>query len=106
MFLFRSHHYSLPLSTSNSILLLRTLQSLGIDHAPLIWPGTSAYHLNGVNTPANFDYFPRFNGSFYSMQADAITGLAVKPLFAFNAMFDEINEGESHHPHTYIFFSF
>ncbi|QYS92859.1 hypothetical protein H0G86_000250 [Trichoderma simmonsii] len=79
--------------TTTQIPDSQTLQSLGIDHAPLIWPGTSAYHLNGVNTPANFDYFPRFNGSFYSMQADAITGLAVKPLFAFNAMFDEINEG-------------
>ncbi|KAL6690555.1 hypothetical protein J3F84DRAFT_405068 [Trichoderma pleuroticola] len=79
--------------TTTQIPDSQTLQSLGIDHAPLIWPGTSAYHLNGVNTPANFDYFARFNGSFYSMQADAITSLAVKPLFAFNAMFDEINEG-------------
>ncbi|KAL6796173.1 hypothetical protein GGI42DRAFT_96264 [Trichoderma sp. SZMC 28013] len=79
--------------TTTQIPDSQTLQSLGIDHAPLIWPGTSAYHLNGVNTPANFDYFPRFNGSFYSTQADAITSLAAKPLFAFNAMFDEINEG-------------
>ncbi|PNP58289.1 hypothetical protein THARTR1_01804 [Trichoderma harzianum] len=79
--------------TTTQIPDSQTLQSLGIDHAPLIWPGTSAYHLNGVNTPANFDYFARFNGSFYSMQADAIASLAVKPLFAFNAMFDEINEG-------------
>lgn len=78
----------------------RTLQSLGIDHAPLIWPGTSAYHLNGVTTPANFDYFPRYNGSFYSMQADAITSLPVKPLFAFNAMFDEINEGTFYYTHS------
>ncbi|KAL7816081.1 hypothetical protein V8C44DRAFT_308772 [Trichoderma aethiopicum] len=79
--------------TTTQIPDSQTLQSLGIDHAPLIWPGTSAYHLNGVTTPANFDYFPRYNGSFYSMQADAITSLPVKPLFAFNAMFDEINEG-------------
>jgi hypothetical protein len=29
------------------------------------------------------------------MQADAVTALAAKPLFVFNAMFDEMNEGES-----------
>ncbi|PTB70164.1 hypothetical protein BBK36DRAFT_1173406 [Trichoderma citrinoviride] len=79
--------------TTTQIPDSQTLQSLGIDHAPLVWPGTSAYHLNGVTTPANFDYFPRYNGSFYSMQADAVTSLPAKPLFVFNAMFDEINEG-------------
>ncbi|EHK22933.1 uncharacterized protein TRIVIDRAFT_28185 [Trichoderma virens Gv29-8] len=79
--------------TTTQIPDSQTLHSLGIDHAPLIWPGTSAYHLNGATTPSSFDYFPRYNGSFYSMQADAITSLAIKPLFAFNAMFDEINEG-------------
>ncbi|KAL7917430.1 hypothetical protein ACQKWADRAFT_324647 [Trichoderma austrokoningii] len=76
----------------------RTLKSLGIDHAPLVWPGTSAYHLNGVTNPSAFDYFPRYNGSFYSMQADAVTALADKPLLVFNAMFDEMNEGTGNLP--------
>ncbi|KAL7948165.1 hypothetical protein V8C42DRAFT_343122 [Trichoderma barbatum] len=58
--------------TTTQIPDTQTLHSLGIDHAPLIWPGTSAYHLDG---------------------ADAITSLVIKPLFAFNAMCDEINEG-------------
>ncbi|UKZ74543.1 hypothetical protein TrVFT333_002213 [Trichoderma virens FT-333] len=51
------------------------------------------YHTTTQIPDSHFDYFPRYNGSFYSMQADAITSLAIKPLFAFNAMFDEINEG-------------
>ncbi|KAL7894234.1 hypothetical protein HDV63DRAFT_412833 [Trichoderma sp. SZMC 28014] len=84
--------------TTTQIPDSQTLQSLGIDHAPLVWPGTSAYHLNGVTNPSAFDYFPRYNGSFYSMQADAVTSLAVKPLFVFNAMFDEMNEGTGNLP--------
>ncbi|GFP60360.1 hypothetical protein TASIC1_0017012200 [Trichoderma asperellum] len=84
--------------TTTQIPDSQTLQSLGIDHAPLVWPGTSAYHLNGVTNPSAFDYFPRYNGSFYSMQADAVTSLAIKPLFVFNAMFDEMNEGTGNLP--------
>ncbi|KAK1254024.1 hypothetical protein MKX08_008019 [Trichoderma sp. CBMAI-0020] len=69
------------------------LKSLGKQYAPVIFPGTSALHLNGGNNPSAFDYFPRYNGSFYSAQADALTTMANKPLFIFSAMFDEVNEG-------------
>ncbi|KAK5996295.1 hypothetical protein PT974_03050 [Cladobotryum mycophilum] len=79
--------------TSTQIPDTQLCKSLGIDYAPVIWSGTSAYHLNGQVNPSAFDYFPRFNGSFYSKQADAVTQLAIKPLFVFTAMFDEVNEG-------------
>lgn len=72
----------------------RLLQSLGLKYAPVIFPGTSAYHINGGTNPSAFDYFPRNNGSFFSAQADALTSMSVKPLFIFNAMFDEVNEGK------------
>ncbi|KAL6895231.1 hypothetical protein HDV57DRAFT_1565 [Trichoderma longibrachiatum] len=74
------------------------LQSLGKKYAPVIFPGTSAYHLNGGINPSAFDYFPRYNGSFLSAQADALTSMAIKPLFIFNAMFDEVNEGTQSMP--------
>ncbi|KAK1241972.1 hypothetical protein MKX07_007795 [Trichoderma sp. CBMAI-0711] len=74
------------------------LQSLGKKYAPVIFPGTSAYHLNGGTNPSAFDYFPRYNGSFLSAQADALTSMAIKPLFIFNAMFDEVNEGTQSMP--------
>lgn len=70
------------------------LKSLGKQYAPVVFPGTSAYHLNGGTNPSAFDYFPRYNGSFYSAQADALTSMANKPLFIFSAMFDEVNEGK------------
>lgn len=70
----------------------RLAASLGIQYAPVIWPGTSADHLNGGNNPAGLDYFPRSNGTFYTTQANAV--IAEKPLFIFTAMFDEVNEGK------------
>jgi hypothetical protein len=71
----------------------RLCTSLGIDYAPVIWPGTSADHLNGGNAPTHLDYFPRFNGSFYELQANDV--MSLDPMFIFTAMFDEVNEGKS-----------
>ncbi|EHK46725.1 hypothetical protein TRIATDRAFT_132630 [Trichoderma atroviride IMI 206040] len=79
--------------TSTQVPDAQLLKSLGKQYAPVIFPGTSALHLNGGNNPSAFDYFPRYNGSFYSAQADALTTMANKPLFIFSAMFDEVNEG-------------
>ncbi|KAM0471030.1 hypothetical protein ACHAPX_009600 [Trichoderma viride] len=79
--------------TSTQVPDASLLKSLGKQYAPVIFPGTSALHINGGNNPSAFDYFPRFNGSFYSAQADALTSMANKPLFIFSAMFDEVNEG-------------
>lgn len=72
----------------------RLCTSLGIDYAPVIWPGTSADHLNGRNNPADLDYFPRFNGTFYETQANDV--ISLDPMFIYTAMFDEVNEGKSH----------
>lgn len=71
----------------------RLCSSLGIDYAPVIWPGTSADHLNGGNKPADLDYFPRYNGTFYEMQATS--AMTLDPTFIFTAMFDEVNEGKA-----------
>ncbi|KAL7895994.1 hypothetical protein HDV63DRAFT_411564 [Trichoderma sp. SZMC 28014] len=79
--------------TSTQVPDAALLKSLGKQYAPVIFPGTSALHLNGGSNPSAFDYFPRYNGSFYSAQADALTTMANKPLFIFSAMFDEVNEG-------------
>ncbi|GFP58681.1 hypothetical protein TASIC1_0011004800 [Trichoderma asperellum] len=79
--------------TSVQVPDAQLLKSLGKQYAPVVFPGTSAYHLNGGTNPSAFDYFPRYNGSFYSAQADALTTMANKPLFIFSAMFDEVNEG-------------
>jgi hypothetical protein len=70
----------------------RLASSLGIEYAPVIWPGTSADHLNGGSDPAHLDYFPRYNGSFYGAQANSV--ISLDPLFIFTAMFDEVNEGK------------
>ncbi|PTB41834.1 hypothetical protein M441DRAFT_46943 [Trichoderma asperellum CBS 433.97] len=63
--------------------------SLGKGYVPVAWPGTSNYHL--TNKPANLDYFPRYNGSFYELQVNTV--MKQKPLFIYTAMFDEVNEG-------------
>lgn len=57
---------------------------------PVAWPGTSNYHL--TNKPANLDYFPRYNGSFYELQVNTV--MKQNPLFIYTAMFDEVNEGK------------
>ncbi|KAH8812829.1 hypothetical protein F5884DRAFT_786503 [Xylogone sp. PMI_703] len=75
---------------------VQLVKSFGIDYAPVIWPGTSAYHLNGVTNPSAFDYFPRFNGSFYTTQANSV--MSLDPMFIFTAMFDEVNEGTGSYP--------
>ncbi|PTB65021.1 hypothetical protein BBK36DRAFT_20849 [Trichoderma citrinoviride] len=84
--------------TNTQIPDSQLLQSLGKKYAPVIFPGTSAYHLNGNTNPAAYDYFPRYNGTFFSAQADALTSMDIKPLFIFNAMFDEVNEGTQSMP--------
>ncbi|KAL7935899.1 hypothetical protein V8C35DRAFT_333677 [Trichoderma chlorosporum] len=84
--------------TSTQVPDSQLLQSLGKKYAPVIFPGTSAYHINGGTNPSAFDYFPRDNGTFFSNQADALTSMAIKPLFIFNAMFDEVNEGTQSMP--------
>lgn len=81
--------YSSYFNTQKSDMQLCT--SLGIDYAPVIWPGTSAGHLNGVSNPADLDYFPRYNGTFYETQATNV--ISLDPMFIFTAMFDEVNEG-------------
>jgi hypothetical protein len=67
-------------------------KKLGIEYAPVIWPGTSAFHVNDQNDFNDFDYFPRWNATFYELQAN--TWIEQKPFFVFNAMFDEVNEGQ------------
>lgn len=57
---------------------------------PVVWPGTSNYHLS--NDLSHLDYFPRDNGSFYELQVNTV--MKQKPLFIYTAMFDEVNEGE------------
>ena len=73
-------------------LVTRTAKKFGLNYVPVIWPGTSAGHLDHHLNPANFNRFPRETGLFYKLQADTLT--AQKPFFFFNAMFDEVNEGE------------
>lgn len=68
----------------------RLANSLGKGYVPVVWPGTSNYHLS--NNSAHLDYFPRDNGSFYELQVNTV--MNQKPLFIYTAMFDEVNEGE------------
>ncbi|KAH8897168.1 hypothetical protein GQ53DRAFT_887419 [Thozetella sp. PMI_491] len=75
----------------NEISDAQFLKNLGIGYAPVIWPGTSSDHLDGGNAPSRLDNFPRFNGSFYQMQANSVMDL--NPTFMYSAMFDEVNEG-------------
>ncbi|KAH8807611.1 hypothetical protein F5884DRAFT_731483 [Xylogone sp. PMI_703] len=75
---------------------MKLLAPLGIGYAPVIWPGTSADHLNGGNNPAHLDYFPRYNGTFYETQATNV--MSLNPTFIYTAMFDEVNEGTGSYP--------
>jgi len=83
---------------------VRLCSSLGIDYAPVIWPGTSADHLNGGNNPAHLDYFPRYNGTFYEMQATS--AMTLDPTFIFTAMFDEVNEGKTRYFCLFFFLGY
>lgn len=72
------------------IPFFRLTNSLGKGYVPVVWPGTSNYHLS--NNLAHLDYFPRDNGSFYELQVNTV--MKQKPLFIYTAMFDEVNEGK------------
>jgi hypothetical protein len=65
-------------------------QSLGINYAPTVWPGGGDANLSDGTA---YDFNPRFNGSYYSMQAASVLTLDPPPFFVFSAMFDEVNEG-------------
>lgn len=75
--------YSNYFNTQKSDMQLLT--PLGIDYAPVIWPGTSADHLNGGNNPADLDYFPWYNGTFYEAQTTNV--ISLDPMFIFTAIF-------------------
>jgi hypothetical protein len=76
-----------------SIYLCSLAVSIDGPYAVTIWPGTSAYHIDNNNIN-DLDYFPRWNGSFYQNQLNAIMDLTPQSYFVLVAMWDEYNEGE------------